>query len=108
MLGFISDKVQRRKPVMLASDFTAIVSLSGIIYFPYGKTLTGIRFLALGLSASGQSIGFAAIAEQCKENFLAIGLNAIIALVTSINAPKLGSMLSYPLEIKTLKEFSLP
>ncbi|CAM3692668.1 MFS transporter [Legionella longbeachae] len=107
LLGFISDKVQRRKPVMLASAFTGLVSLSGIIYFPFGKTLTGICFLALGLSASGQSIGFAVIAEQCKENFLAIGLafnNAMIALVTSINAPVLGSMLSYPLEIKNSQE----
>ncbi|KTC89186.1 MFS transporter [Legionella cincinnatiensis] len=107
LLGFISDKIQRRKPLMLTSAFTALVSLSGIIYFPFGKTLTGICFLALGLSASGQSIGFAAIAEQCKENFLAIGLafnNAMIALITSINAPILGSMLSYPLQIKNSQE----
>ncbi|MCE0722465.1 MFS transporter [Legionella resiliens] len=107
LLGFLSDKLQRRKPLMLTSAFTALISLSGIIYFPFGKTLTGLSFLALGLSASGQSIGFAAIAEQCKEEYLAIGLafnNAMIAITTSVSAPIIGSMLPYPAQIKNYQE----
>lgn len=61
----------------------------------------------LGLSASGQSIGFAAIAEQCKENYLAIGLafnNTMIAIITSVSAPIIGGMLSYPAQIKNYQE----
>ncbi|HHF7375470.1 MFS transporter [Legionella bozemanae] len=106
-LGFISDKLQRRKPVMLTSAFTALVSLLGIIYFPLGELLTGVCFLFLGFSASGQSIGFAAIAEQCKENYLAIGLafnNAMIAMITSVSAPIIGGMLPYPAQIKDYQE----
>ncbi|KTD71284.1 MFS transporter [Legionella tucsonensis] len=107
LLGFISDKLQRRKPLMLTSAFTALISLSGIIYFSFGEILTGTCFLALGLSASGQSIGFAAIAEQCKEGYLAIGLafnNAMIAIITSVSAPIIGGMLPYPAQIKNYQE----
>ena len=69
LLGFISDKIQRRKPVMLTSAVIALVSLIGIIYFPR-KDSNSICFISLGLSAGGQSIGFLIIAEQ--KNYLAI------------------------------------
>ncbi|HAT9135757.1 TPA: MFS transporter [Legionella pneumophila] len=107
LFGFISDKIHRRKPVMLTSAFAAWLSLSGIIYFSFGEVLTGFCFFTLGLSASGQSIGFAAIAEQCKENYLAIGLafnNTMIAIITSVSAPIIGGMLSYPAQIKNYQE----
>ncbi|HAT1595116.1 TPA: MFS transporter [Legionella pneumophila] len=107
LLGFISDKIYRRKPVMLASALASLISLSGIIYFSLGEMLTGLCFLALGLSASGQSIGFVAIAEQCKENYLAIGLafnNTMIAIITSVNAPIIGGMLPYPAQVKNYQE----
>ena len=99
LLGFISDKIQRRKPLMLASALIAVVSLSGIIYFPLGQLATASCFLLLGLSASGQSIGFAVIAEQCKKEYLggALGFNnAMIALFTAVGAPFIGSILSCP------------
>ncbi|MFC3908184.1 MFS transporter [Legionella dresdenensis] len=107
LLGFVSDKIQRRKPVMLTTALISLLALSGIIYFPVGKFLIGLCFLCLGLSASGQSIGFAAIAEQCKKNLLAIGLafnNAMIAIIISINAPLMGSMLSYPVQIENTQK----
>ncbi|WP_019216654.1 MFS transporter [Legionella tunisiensis] len=107
LLGFISDKIQRRKPVMLASAVIAFVSLIGIIYFPLGKIGIGFCFVLLGLSAGGQSIGFVVIAEQCKENYLAVGLgfnNAMIAVFSSIGAPLVGSMLSHPAQIQNYKE----
>ena len=107
LLGFISDKIQRRKPIMFASALTALVSLAGIIYSPLGELATGLCFLSLGLSASGQSIGFAAIAEQCKENYLAVGLgfnNAMLAIISSVTAPIIGSILSNPVQIKNYQE----
>jgi len=107
LLGFISDKIHRRKPLMLVSSFIALFCLSGIIFFPLGKTATVLCFLLLGLSASGQSIGFAIIAEQCKKEYLGGGLgfnNAMIALLSASGAPLIGSLLSCSAGMKNYKE----
>lgn len=106
LIGFISDKIQRRRSVMLASALLALVTLAVIIYFPLGKITTGIFFVLLGLSACGQSIGFATIAEQCKEQYLVVGLgfnNAMIALFISAGAPIIGYVLSQSAHIKNYK-----
>jgi MFS family permease len=107
LLGFISDKIQRRKPIMLASSLIALFCLAGIIYFPLGKAATALGFLLLGLSASGQSIGFAVIAEQCTKEHLGGGLgfnNAIIALLSATGAPLIGSVLSCSTHMQNYKE----
>lgn len=98
LLGFISDKLQRRKPVMIACALTALTALSGIIYFSPGALLTAVCFIFLGVGASGQSLGFAIMAEQCKEDYLAIGLgfnNGMMMLFASVNAPLIGWILSH-------------
>lgn len=107
VLGFISDKMQRRKPLMVGSALIALCCLSEIIYFPLGKTVTALCFLLLGLSAGGQSIGFAVIAEQCKKEYLGGGLgfnNAMIALLSASGAPLIGSLLSYSVQGHNYKE----
>lgn len=97
LLGFLSDLFQRRKPIMLFCGLSALLALTGIIYLPLGKLLTALSFILLGIGASGQSIGFAAMAEQCREEYLAVGLafnNAMIMLLAAINAPLIGWILS--------------
>ncbi len=97
LLGFISDRMQRRKPVMILGATAALCSLIAMIYFPLGKWMMSLCFFLLGLGASSQSIGFAIMAEQCKEEFLAIGLavnNAVIMLFAASNAPMIGYLLS--------------
>lgn len=98
LLGFISDRVQRRKPVMYSSALLALAALTGIVYFSLGELMTALCFILLGVGASGQSVGFAVMAEQCKEEYLAVGLainNAMIMLFAAINAPLIGSILSH-------------
>jgi MFS family permease len=110
LLGFVSDKIQRRKPIMLASSLIALVSLVEIIYFPLGKTATALCFLLLGVSASGQSIGFAVIAEQCKKEHLGSVLgfnNAMISLLSATGAPLIGSILSSSAHMHNYKEAML-
>lgn len=107
LLGFISDKMQRRKPLMLASSIIALFCLSGIIFFPLGQATTVFCFLLLGISASGQSIGFAVIAEQCKKEYLGSVLgfnNAMIALVSATGAPLIGSILPNSASMYNYKE----
>lgn len=97
LLGFISDKVNRRKPVLIFSAICCLLAMIGIIYFPNSKPLLIFYFLLLGLGASGQSVGFAIMAEQCKENYLAIGLafnNFMIIIIAAFNAPFIGFLLS--------------
>lgn len=97
-LGFISDKLQRRKPILIACSLIGLTALTGIIYLSLNALMTSICFIFLGIGASGQSLGFATMAEQCKEDYLAVGLgfnNGMMMLFASINAPLIGWILSH-------------
>ncbi|MDI9819241.1 MULTISPECIES: MFS transporter [unclassified Legionella] len=108
ILGFISDKIQRRKVLMLLGALAALLALTGIVYLPLNKPTTALCFFFLGIGASGQSIGFAIMAEQCRENHLAIGLgfnNAMIGFFSAINAPLIGFFLSNANSTATLNDY---
>ena len=97
LLGIISDMISRRKILLVASAFFCLFSLLVIFYFPINVFLLGFAFILLGIGSSGQSIGFAIMAEQCSDNYLAAGLgfnNGIIMLFVSILSPFIGWMLS--------------
>ncbi|QDP73252.1 MFS transporter [Legionella israelensis] len=98
VMGYFSDKFHRRKSVMLASALLVLIALTGIIYLSLNEFLTAFCFILLGVGASGQSIGFAIMAEQCKEASLAVGLginNAMIVAFVAIFPPFIGSLLKY-------------
>ena len=97
LLGFISDRTSKRKKMMVYAAICCFLAALCIMYFPINAIVIGIAFFGLGLGASGQSIGFAIMAEQCNNNYLAAGLglnNAMIMLVTSLLAPIIGSILT--------------
>ncbi len=98
LTGYFSDKIQRRKPFMIVSSILVLLSLFGIIYLPLNQAGLSIGFCLLGIGAGGSSIGFAIMAEQCKENSLAAGLainNTLIVITSSLLAPLIGFVLSY-------------
>ena len=95
LLGFLSDILQRRTGVMKLSAAIGLVAILMILYLSK-KLHLQIAFFFLGLSASGQSIGFAIIAEQFKKKFIAVGFglnNAVITTISAINAPLIGILL---------------
>lgn len=95
LLGFLSDYFQRRKNIMVAAALTSVIVITVIVFSSERYALIGAFFL-LGIAASGQSVGFAVMAEQFKTGYLAIGLalnNAAITGIISINAPVLGFVL---------------
>ncbi|MFT6836479.1 MAG: MFS family permease [Francisellaceae bacterium] len=97
LLGFISDLTNKRKSMMVLSSIFCIISALLIIYAPINIAIIVIAFFMLGLGASGQSIGFAIMAEQCSSSFLAVGLglnNAMIMLVVALNGPLISWVLS--------------
>ncbi|MDP3560665.1 MAG: MFS transporter [Legionellaceae bacterium] len=103
LLGYFSDKSQRRKPFMLISSLTILFSLIIIIYLPIKKELLLICFALLGVGAGGSSIGFAIMAEHCKEASLAAGLalnNTMIVISSAVNAPLIGYVLSRSSTVK--------
>jgi MFS family permease len=95
VFGFISDYFNRRKIFLIIGAFISIISTSLIVYSDKHEYIT-IGFFLLGVSTSTQSIGFAVMAEQFREKFIALGFglnNAIIMSVAAINAPALGLIL---------------
>ncbi len=97
LLGFLSDIFERRKIMM---QFCAIASLISTIMILYtsDKLTLQIAFLLLGFGASGQTIGFAAIAEQFKKQFVTIGFglnNAMITTSLAVCAPLIGILFDH-------------
>lgn len=95
LLGLISDLTERRKPVLVFAAFCSIISLLFIIYSGTSSIIF-IGFILLGFGASGQSVGFAAIANQFKKQSITIGYginNALITSLVAINSPCIGFFL---------------
>lgn len=95
LLGLISDLIQRRKTVMVIASLSCLVGVSGIVYSQSAIVLT-VAFFLLGIGASGQSIGVAAISDHFKKHFIAIGYglnNALVTTAVAVNAPCIGFLL---------------
>ncbi len=104
LLGFLSDFLERRLTIMKISAALGLAAIVIILYAP-GILVLQCAFFALGVSASGQSIGFAMIAENFKPQFLAVGYgfnNAMLTAFAAINAPCIGLVLDYTKEGSTL------
>ncbi len=98
LLGFLSDCLKRRKLIMIFAAMSCLVSMFVIVYYPISKAILMIAFFFLGLGASGQSIGFAIMAEQCSKSYLAIGIgfnNCMVGFLSSIIAPIVGWLLAF-------------
>lgn len=95
LFGLLSDILERRKRILSLCSVLALISVILLLYSPE-KLHLQIAFFMLGVSASGQSIGFATIAEQFKKQFIAVGFglnNAMIMIISAINAPVIGLLL---------------
>ena len=106
LLGFLSDYFERRKNIMLVSAIIGIASITTIVFSNEKSALINAFFL-LGIAGSGQSVGFAMMAEHFKSKHVAIGLslnNAAITILSAINAPIISFILD---SIKTTEQPSL-
>ena len=71
------------------------MTMAAILYLP-GTSHLQLSFFILGISAAGQSIGFATISEQFKKQFVAVGFgfnNMCITVFSALNAPIIGLLL---------------
>lgn len=97
LCGFISDRISRRKPILLFSGWSTFLALTLIIYFPVNQGVMSLLFLLFGLGVGASSIGIVTMGEQFKSDNVSAGLgfnNAITMLFVSILAPLIGFLLS--------------
>ncbi len=88
LFGFLSDLCKRRKPFLVLCALLGILSVTLILYGQF-KTAGAyeILFFMLGLAATGQNVGFAAIAEHNRPDIKATALglnNGMIALLATV------------------------
>ncbi len=97
LLGLLSDILKRRKAIIQLSAILGLIATLMIVYMQ-NKLYIQVAFFLLGVSAGGQIIGFATMAEQVEKRFIAVGLglnNAMIIGFISINAPLIGFFLDH-------------
>ncbi len=78
LLGWISDRIKRRKPLLYGSALLGLVMINFILFMPGDNPwLFGVLFFLLGIAATGQSVGFAAMSDHVERNIqaTAMGLN---------------------------------
>lgn len=88
LLGFTSDIFKRRKPIMLSCALLGLILTIIFVYFPlHNMLIYCVMLFVIGLTSSGQSIGFTIITEHVepKARSMALGLNsAFITLLAAI------------------------
>lgn len=81
--GFLSDLTKRRKPFLILCATLGLASMSLILYGHFtSKAVYEVLFFMLGLAATGQNIGFAAIAEHTSPDTKASALGLNNGLIT--------------------------
>ena len=95
--GWLSDKVQRRKPIMLLGTAVSLITLSTIIYSPImPHALLGLLFLCFGTFSGFFFVSFANIREIHPHHLsgTSIGfINMFDALVGAASEPLIGKLL---------------
>jgi MFS family permease len=97
LLGVCSDLTRRRKPYLVFSAVLGLVSTAALVYLPHlHLALYMLIFVALGIAAAGQNLGFVAITEHADvgAKATALGLNnGIMTVFTGLAPVIIGSVL---------------
>ncbi len=81
--GFLSDLTRRRKPFLILCAVLGLASMSLILYGHFtSEAAYDVLFFMLGLAATGQNIGFAAIVEHTTSDVKATALGLNNGLIT--------------------------
>lgn len=97
LFGYISDKIKRRKPILLFSALATFISLVAIIYFPINEIEIFFSFLLFGMGVGSSGVGIVIMGEQFKSEKVTTGLglnNGITILFVSIVSPIISYILT--------------
>ena len=106
LLGALSDIAKRRKPTLIFCALLGIIATSGITYLPiHSRYWYDLLFIMLGVAATGQNVGFAAIAEHVSitTRATAMGLNNGAITLSAAVIPPLVSYFIYMAAGKQVK-----
>lgn len=98
VFGYISDKIRKRKPILLFSSSVTFLSLIFIIYLPLSEYGLMIFFFIFGFGTGAGTVGFVTMGEQFISDKIASGLglnNAISILFVSLVAPCISYFLMF-------------
>jgi MFS family permease len=96
LLGYLSDHVGRRKPVLLAGALLMLVSGAGILYLPDGIAPHYVLGLLLGIGSGAAMLPYSVIKEVNPDNVKGSATGAINFLVFTFSAwltPAFGRLL---------------
>ena len=85
VLGFLADRIGRRKPVLLGGIVLALVSLIAVVYMP-GLLPAYVGGLAFGIGSSAAMIPYTMIKEVNPDNVKGSAAGAMNFLVFSLSA----------------------
>lgn len=98
LLGWVSDKLKRRKSLLVCSSIIGVITTSFLIFSTHIHFgLTYIIFLLLGIASSGQILSFALIKENVRPliTATAVGFNNMaVVLGGALFQPLVGWMIS--------------
>ena len=96
--GFLSDLTKQRKPFLILCALLGLISISLMLYGHFtSEAVYEVLFFMLGLAATGQNIGFAAIAEHTNPDTKASALglnNGLITLSGAVLPLAVGYLIS--------------
>jgi MFS family permease len=88
VFGLLSDITKRRKPFLIICAMLGLISICFILYGHFtSDSIYAVLFFMLGLAATGQNIGFAAIIEHTSPDIKASALglnNGMITLLCAV------------------------
>ncbi len=81
--GWLSNRINRRKSIMITANVGALCSMLGVIYLPatFGLGIITVLFFTFGLFSGGFIVAFAAV----KENDTTKSLSTAVGFMNAIN-----------------------
>ncbi|RMX01214.1 MFS transporter [Legionella jordanis] len=94
--GWLSDKIGRRKPLMIVSALCGIVLTSLFVFYPHiDKTMAYFLFFAFGVTNTGVAIAYAVSTEIHESNVVGTSIaftNMISIFVGALMQPLVGRL----------------
>jgi MFS family permease len=112
LLGYVADRIGRRKPVLIAGAVLMLVTSSAILYLPPGTFPPYVLGFALGFGSGAAMIPYSSIKEinPDKVKGSATGaINFIVFVISALVAPGYGWLLmklsaGVPMTLKVFEE----
>jgi MFS family permease len=98
LLGYLSDRLGRRKPVLMAGALLMLASGAGIFYLPTGVAPPYVLGLLLGIGSGAAMLPYTVIKEVNPDNVKGSASGAINFLVFTFSAlltPVYGKLLAH-------------